>query len=99
MADKRGYQVIPSNSKKVSKQIKALRTFFTVSVAAFEMQHTILEAFGHKANNITHMHALHIKARNEANQKDPDMKVLNRLIYLMEREAKRNSNNSNTFKQ
>lgn len=70
----------------MDKKIKALRTFFRISNAAFEFQNSIQLAFsGHIAPN--KMHQLHKLALVEIEKKTPDLSLIDKLLIEMESEA------------
>ncbi|MFO7972890.1 MAG: hypothetical protein R6U40_14240, partial [Desulfobacterales bacterium] len=63
----------------MDKKIDALRKFFTITVAAFEMQHTISLAFGYKGTK-SYMHLLHINAKEEIDKENPDLNVIDKYL-------------------
>lgn len=67
----------------MDKKIETLRKFFAVTVAAFEMQHTILTAFGYKGTK-SYMHLLHINAQEEIEKEHPDLNVIDKYLAMME---------------
>jgi len=69
--------------------IKILKRFFTISVAAFEMQHTVSIAFGYKGDK-SYMHNLHITALEEINKENPNQKVMDNLLLMIENHANKN---------
>jgi hypothetical protein len=71
------------------KKIEIYKRFFTISVAAFEMQHTLSKAFGYKGDK-SYMHTLHLEAQEEINQKKPDLEKIDNLIMAMEENAGKN---------
>jgi hypothetical protein len=74
----------------MDKKIDALRKFFTISVAAFEMQHTISTAFGFKGHK-SYMHMLHLNAKEEIEKEEPDLNKIDTLLAMMEDCAEANS--------
>ena len=75
-------------------KIKALKQFFAISVAVFEMQHNISKALGYLGRK-SHMYALHLNAQEELNKESPDLKKIDKFLAMMEKVAKDNSNNNN----
>jgi len=73
-------------------KIKALRQFFTISVAAFEMQHTISRVFCYNGNK-SYLHLLHLRAKEEIEKENPDMKLIYSFLVIMENLVKDNKNN------
>lgn len=69
---------------------KTLKQFFTVSVAAFEMQRTVIIALGGKYH-MSNMHSLHLEAQEEMDQDNPDMERIESLLERMEYLAKSNN--------
>jgi len=67
----------------MDKKIDALRKFFTITVAAFEMQHTISLVFGYKGHK-SYMHLLHINAKEEIEKENPDLNVIDKYLAMME---------------
>lgn len=63
--------------------IETLRKFFTISVAAFEMQHTISTAFGYKWHK-SYMHMLHLIAKEEIAKEEPDLNKIDTLLAMIE---------------
>ncbi len=78
--------------KKEEKTIAGLRRFFTISVAAFEMQHTIMKAFGKEVQE-SFMHQMHLIAKEEINKENPDMNRINTLLEIMQNFADKNKQN------
>ena len=78
------------------KKIKVLRQFFAISVAAFEMQHSISKAFGYLGAK-SYMHLLHLNAQEEINKENPDLKKTDKFLAMMEEEAKDNSKPTPNF--
>jgi hypothetical protein len=74
----------------MDKKIDTLRKFFTISVAAFEMQHTISIAFGFKGHK-SYMHMLHLNAKEEIEKEEPDLNKIDTLFAMMEYCADANS--------
>lgn len=67
----------------MDKKIKALRTFFSVSNAAFEFQNSIQLAFSdHIAPS--KMHELHKLALIEIEKETPDLSLIDKLLADME---------------
>lgn len=73
----------------MDKKIDALRKFFTITVAAFEMQHTISLAFGYKGHK-SYMHLLHINAKEEIEKENPDLNKIDTLLAMMESACENN---------
>ncbi len=73
-------------------KIDSLRKFFAISVAAFEMQHTISIAFGFNGNK-SYMHNLHLTAKEEIGKESPDLSKIDMLLAAMEYCAEENSKN------
>jgi hypothetical protein len=73
-----------------------LRQFFAISVAAFEMQHSISKAFGYLGTK-SYMHFLHLNAQEEINKENPDLKKMDKFLSMMEEAAKDNSNPTPNF--
>ena len=67
----------------MDKIIDTLRKFFAISVAAFEMQHTISLAFGYKGNK-SYMHLLHLSAKEEIDKENPDLTIIDKYLAMME---------------
>lgn len=67
----------------MDSKIDALRKFFTISVAAFEMQHTISTSFGFKGHK-SYMHILHLNAKEEIEKQEPDLSKIDTLLAMME---------------
>lgn len=67
----------------MDNKIDTLRKFFTISVAAFEMQHTISTAFGFKGHK-SNMHMLHLKAKKEIEKEQPNFNKIDALLEMME---------------
>jgi hypothetical protein len=76
----------------MKEKIKLLKLFFTISVAAFELQYTISVATGYKGHK-SHLHNLHLMAKEEIEKENPDLDKIDFLLGLMEIEAKNNSKN------
>ena len=74
----------------MDKKIDALRKLFTISVAAFELQHTISTAFGFKGHK-SYMHMLHLNAKEEIEKQEPDLSKIDTLLAMMEDCAEANS--------
>ncbi len=74
---------------KADEKIDALRKFFTITVAAFEMQHTISLAFGYKGHK-SYMHLLHINAKEEIEKENPDLNVMDKYLAMMEAACENN---------
>lgn len=74
----------------MDKKIDALRKFFTISVAAFEMQHTISTSFWFKGHK-SYMHMLHLNAKKEIEKEQPDLNKIDTLLAMMEDCAEANS--------
>jgi len=55
------------------KKISVLKRFFDISVAAFEMQHSISKAFGYLCTK-SYMHLLHLNAQEEINKNAESLK-------------------------
>ena len=78
------------------KKIKVLRQFFTISVAAFEMQYTISKAFGYLGTK-SYMHLLHLNAQEEINKENPSLEKMNKFLAMMEEEVVKNSKQNPNF--
>lgn len=78
------------------KKIKVLRQFFAISVAAFEMQHSISKAFGYLGTK-SYMHLLHLNAQEEINKENPNLKKMDKFLAMMEEAAKDNSKPTPNF--
>lgn len=76
------------------KRIAILRKFFAITTAAFELQHEVSRAFGYLGSK-SYMYTLHLKAKSEAYKEQPDLKMINNLLILMEVEVKVNQNEFN----
>jgi len=74
----------------MDKKIDALRKFFTISVATFEIQHTISTALGFKGHK-SYMNHLHLVAKEEIEKEEPDLKKIDTLLAMMEDCAEANS--------
>lgn len=74
----------------MDNRIDALRKFFTISVAAFEIQHTISTALGYKGHK-SYMHMLHLNAKEEIEKEEPDLNKIDTLLAMMEDCAEANS--------
>jgi len=74
----------------ILNKIDALRKFFTISVAAFEMQHTISTVFGFKGHK-SYMHMLYLNAKEEIEKEEPDLNKIDTLLAMMEDFADENS--------
>lgn len=68
------------------KRIDALRKFFRISVAAFDMMDTISRAFGYKCQ-VGEMHKLHIAAKSEIEKDNPNMELMDRYLESMEKQT------------
>jgi len=77
-------------SKRDEKKIESLKQFFAVSVAAFEMMHSMRVAYGYKGDK-GFIHKLHLIAKAEIEKEHPDINKINVLLSLMEDEAEENS--------
>lgn len=73
------------------EKIKKLKQFFAVTVAAFEMQHSISKAFGYLGGE-SYMHQLHLSAKEEVNKEKPNFSKIYLLLEMMEEEAENNAN-------
>ena len=62
--------------------------FFAVTTAAFEFQRNIAAVFGTSNKKLTRMYELHIMAQTELDKENPDMKEIDRLLRMMEKETK-----------
>ena len=80
------------------KKIKVLKQFFAISVAAFEMQHSISKAFGYLGTK-SYMHLLHLNAQKEINKEKPSLENMDKFLAMMEEAAKDNSNPSPNFEK
>jgi len=85
-------------NKEHQEKVKALRRGFTISVAAFEMQHSISKAFGYSGNKSS-MHLLHLKAQEEINKEEPDIKVMDFLLALMEEAVEHQKQSTETMQK
>jgi hypothetical protein len=72
--------------KEEENKIKTLKQFFDISVAAFEMQHSVSKAFGYSGHK-SYMHTLHINAKEEINKEEPSLEKMDIFLSMMEREA------------
>lgn len=72
------------------RTIKILKTFFNISVVAFEMQHTISKAFGYLGTKSC-MHFLHLNAQEEINKEKPNLEKMDKFLAMMEELAKDNN--------
>lgn len=78
----------------MDKKIKALRTFFRVSNAAFEFQNSIQFAFsGHIVP--TKMQQLHKMALVEIEKETPDLSLIDNLLAEMENTAEQMNSKPN----
>jgi len=68
------------------EKIKALRQFFAISVAAFEMQHSMSKAFGYLGTK-SYMHLLHLIAQEEINKENPSLEKMDIFLAMMEEVA------------
>lgn len=77
----------------MDKSIETLRTFFTVSCAAFDMQRTILKAFNPDRINFapSSMESLHRIALTEVMKDIPNIEYVDYLLNQMELLAEHNS--------
>lgn len=75
--------------ENIQKKIDVLRKFFTISVAAFEMQYTISVAFGYNGHK-SYMHHLHLMAKDEIDKEFPNLNKIEILLKTMERCANNN---------
>jgi len=71
----------------MDNKIKALRTFFRISNAAFEFQNSIQLAFGGRIVP-SKMQELHKLAFAEIEKEDPDLSLIDNLLAEMESTAK-----------
>lgn len=69
------------------EKIKALKQFFDISVAAFEMQHSICKAFGYLGGK-SYMHLLHLSAQEEINKEVPNLEKIYNFLAIMEEQSK-----------
>lgn len=72
------------------KKIKVLKQFFDISVAAFEMQHSVSKAFGYLGTK-SYMHLLHLNAQEEINKKTPSLEIMDKFLAMIEEAVKDNS--------
>ena len=72
------------------QKIKILRQFFSISVAAFEMQYTISQALGNVGTK-SYMHSLHINAKEEIDKENPNLEIVDKYLAMMEDEADKNN--------
>lgn len=68
--------------------IEILRRFFAISVAAFEMQHSISKAFGYLGMK-SYMHLLHLNAQEEINKENPSLEKMYKFLAMMEETVKK----------
>ena len=80
------------------KKIKVLKQFFAISVAAFEMQHSISKAFGYLGTK-SYMHLLHLNAQKEINKERPSLEKIDKFLAMMEEAAKDNSKPAPNFEK
>jgi|TARA_R110000822_G_C15218142_1_gene483990 hypothetical protein len=80
------------------KKIKVLKQFFAISVAAFEMQHSISKAFGYLGTK-SYMHLLHLNAQEEINKEKPSLENMDKFLAMMEEAAKDNSKPTPNFEK
>jgi len=80
------------------KKIKIFRQFFTISVAAFEMQHSISKAFGYLGAK-SYMHLLHLNAQEEINKDKPSLEKMDKFLVMMEEVVKDNSDPKPNFQK
>lgn len=73
--------------------IDAIRTFFKISVAAFDMRNTIVEAIGQTVTPSV-METLHRLALNESMKDNPDMEFIDNALLRMEELAEINKLNN-----
>jgi len=78
------------------KKIKVLKQFFAISVAAFEMQHSISKVFGYLGTK-SYMHLLHLNAQEEINKEKPSLEKMDKFLAMMEAAAKDNSKTTPNF--
>lgn len=78
------------------KKIKVLRQFFDISVAAFELQHTISKSFGYLGSK-SYMHLLHLNAQEEINKEKPNLEIIDKFLAMMEEAANDNSKPTPNF--
>jgi hypothetical protein len=80
------------------KKIKVLKQFFTISVAAFEMQRSVSKAFGYLGTK-SYMHSLHLNAQEEINKEKPSLKNMDKFLVMMEEAVKDNSKPTPSFEK
>jgi hypothetical protein len=80
------------------KKIKVLKQFFAISVAAFEMQHSVSKAFGYLGTK-SYMHSLHLNAQEEINKEKPSLKNIDKFLAMMEEAVKDNSKPTTNFEK
>lgn len=73
----------------MENKIDALRKFFKISVAAFDMYHTVRTALGSNVGK-TYMHELHLQAKKEIEKAEPDLSKIGDLLAIMERWTEEN---------
>ena len=63
----------------MEKKIEIFKRYFSITVSAFEMQHTIARAFGYKGpKSLTH--SLYLYGKKEINKEKPDLKVIENIL-------------------
>lgn len=80
---------------KEDKRVEALRSFFRVTNAVFNMQKEISKAFS--GHNLVYEHpaaTLHRLALNEIEKESPNMSMIDKYLELMEVEGKQNSDST-----
>jgi len=70
-------------------KIKVLKQFFAISVAAFEMQHSVSKALGYLGTK-SYMHLLHLNAQEEINKENPSLEKMDKFLAMMEVATKDN---------
>jgi len=83
---------------KEQKKIKVLKQFFAISVAAFEMQHSVSKAFGYLGTK-SYMHLLHLNAQEEINKEKPSLEIMDKFLAMMEEAVKDNSKPTPNFEK
>tara|TARA_R110002049_G_scaffold191355_1_gene360294 strand:- start:727 stop:1023 length:297 start_codon:yes stop_codon:yes gene_type:complete len=71
-----------SNPQTQEQNIKTLRIFFNVTVAAFEMQHSVLLAIGQPSVK-SEVFLLNLRAQEEINKENPDLEKVDKIIETL----------------
>lgn len=75
---------------ELQKKITELKTFFTLSNAAFDFTATVHSAFGRKLP-VMPMHQLHRLALIELEKEKPNIEYIDTLLFQMEQLAEANA--------